>query len=298
MNYPKTRYSKTNYSRTWTFFEGDWHEGNAPIMGPRTHAAWLGSVVFDGARAFEGTAPDLDRHCARVNQSATNFKLKPIVETGAWIELAREGIARFDAGAELYIRPMYWAENGSGGGVLFDPETTNWCLCLYEAPMPQPTGLAITLSPFRRPTMECAPVDAKAACLYPNNSRALIEAASRGFNNCLMLDLLGNVAEFGNSNVFMAKDGVVYTPAPNGTFLNGITRQRVIDLLRGDGVTVIETTLRYEEFRQADEIFSSGNFAKLAPVTRIDDRALQLGPFYTRARKLYWDFAHAARLAA
>ena len=112
---------------------------------------------------------------------------------------------------------MYWAQHGAGGGVLFDPDTTNWCLCIYEAPMPQPVGNAITLSPFRRPTMECAPVDAKAACLYPNNSRALIEAASRGFNNCLMLDMLGNVAEFGNSNVFMTRDGIVYTPAPNGS---------------------------------------------------------------------------------
>ncbi len=130
----------------------------------------------------------------------------------------------------LYVRPMYWAQNGSGGGVLFDPETTNWCLCIYEAPMPKPVGNAITLSPFRRPTAECAPVEAKAACLYPNNSRALAEAASRGFQNALMLDMLGNVAEFGNSNVFMAKDGVVYTPVPNGTFLNGITRQRVISL--------------------------------------------------------------------
>ena len=179
-------------------------------MGPRTHAAWLGSTVFDGARAFEGVAPDLDRHCARVNRSATNFRLKPVVDTETWIGLAREGIARFAPNAELYIRPMYWAQHGSGGGVLFDPDTTNWCLCIYEAPMPQPTGNAITLSPFRRPTAECAPVDAKAACLYPNNSRALIEAASRGFNNCLMLDMLGNVAEFGNANVFMAKDGVVY----------------------------------------------------------------------------------------
>jgi len=109
------------YSQTWTFFEGDWHEGNVPIMGPRTHAAWLASTVFDGARAFEGVAPDLDRHCARVNQSAFNFKLKPVVDTATWLELAREGIARFDANAELYIRPMYWAQTGSGGGVLFDP---------------------------------------------------------------------------------------------------------------------------------------------------------------------------------
>jgi branched-chain amino acid aminotransferase len=287
-----------SYSQTWTFFDGDWHQGNAPIMGVRTHGAWLGSTVFDGARAFEGVAPDLDRHCARVNQSATNFKLKPVVDLETWLGLARDGLARFGARAELYIRPMYWAQHGAGGGVLFDPETTNWCLCLYEAPMPQPVGIAITLSPFRRPTMECAPVDAKAACLYPNNSRAMIEAAARGFHNCLMLDMLGHVAEFGNSNVFMAKDGVVYTPAPNGTFLNGITRQRVIELLRGDGVTVIEASLRYADFAAADEIFSSGNFAKVAPVTRIDDRQLQPGPFYTRARKLYWDFAHAAKLAA
>src|SRR6266436_7501775 len=287
-----------SYSQSWTFFEGDWHEGNVPIMGPRTHAAWLGSVVFDGARAFEGVAPDLDRHCARVNWSATNFGLKPVVETETWLGLAREGIARFRPNAELYIRPMYWAQTGSGGGVLFDPETTNWCLCIYEAPMLAPTGSAITLSPFRRPTLECAPVDAKAACLYPNNSRALIEAAARGFNNCLMLDMLGNVAEFGNSNVFMAKDGVVYTPAPNGTFLNGITRQRVIELLRGEGVTVVEATLRYADFLAADEIFSTGNFAKVAPVIRIDDRQLTPGPFYARARRLYWDFAHAVKLAA
>jgi branched-chain amino acid aminotransferase len=120
-----------------------------------------------------------------------------------------------------------------------------------------------------------------------------MEAQARGFNNCLMLDLLGNVAEFGNSNVFMAREGVVYTPAPNGTFLNGITRQRVIDLLRTDGVVVVEATLKYADFQGADEIFSSGNFAKVAPIIRIDERPLQPGPFYRRARQLYWDFAHA-----
>jgi len=72
------------HSRTWTFFQGQWHEGNVPIMGPRTHGLWLGSTVFDGARAFEGVTPDLDRHCARVNQSALNFGLKPIVDLDMW----------------------------------------------------------------------------------------------------------------------------------------------------------------------------------------------------------------------
>ncbi|MFZ1908333.1 MAG: branched-chain amino acid aminotransferase [Burkholderiales bacterium] len=280
------------HSKTWTFFEGKWHEGNVPIMGPRTHGAWLGSSVFDGARSFEGVAPDLDLHCARVNASAKSFLLKPAVPTATWIELSCEAISRFAAGAELYIRPMYWAESGFGGGVKFDPESTNWCLSVYEAPMPKPSGSAITLSPYRRPTRECAPLEAKAGCLYPNNSRALIEAESKGFNNCILCDMLGNVAELANANVFLAKDGVVYTPTPNGTFLNGVTRQRVIGLLRGVGVDVVEATLKYEDLAAADEIFSAGNFAKVAPIARIDARALPPGPFYSRARQLYWDFAH------
>ncbi len=280
------------HSQTWTFFDGRWHEGNVPIMGPRTHAAWLGSMVFDGARAFEGVTPDLDLHCARVNRSAESFFLNPLVARDTWIGLAKEGIKRFGPDAELYIRPMYWAETGAPGGIRHDPESTRWCLCVYEAPIPKPTGSAITLSRFRRPTAECAPVDAKAGCLYPNNARAIIEAQTRGFDNCLMCDMLGNVAELGTANVFMAKDGVVYTPAANGTFLDGITRQRVISLLRGAGVTVIEKTLSYDDFQGADEIFSSGNFSKVSPVTRIDDRALQPGPLYRKARELYWAYAH------
>ena len=287
---------------TWTFFEGRWQPGNTPIMGPRTHAAWLGSTVFDGARFFEGAAPDLDVHCARVNVSATSFLLEPVVPVEDWIRLSWQGIARFDAKAELYIRPMYWPEHGAaGGGVRFDPASTRWCLCLYTAPMPEPVGIAVTLSPYRRPTIECAPVDAKAGCLYPNGSRALIEAFRRGFGNCVMLDMLGNVAELANSNIFMAKDGIVYTPAPNGTFLDGVTRRRVIALLEKEGVVVRQQTLRYAAFESADEIFATGNFAKVVPITRIEDRVLPKGPFYQRARELYWSFAgrqHAAPLSA
>ena len=280
------------HSRTWTFFEDAWHEGNVPIMGPRTHGAWLGSTVFDGARAFEGVAPDLEHHCQRINISARAFGLNPVVAPERWLDLAREGIARFGAKPELYIRPMYWAEEGYSGGVMFDPATTRWCLCLYEAPMPKPVGFSTTLSPYRRPTAETAPVEAKAGCLYPNGARALVEAKSRGFDNCLMRDALGNVAELANANVFMAKDGIVYTPAPNGTFLAGITRTRVIDLLRQSGVTVVEATMSYAQFEAADEIFSSGNFSKVMPITRVEDRALQPGPLYRRARELYWAFAH------
>ncbi|MGD9846981.1 MAG: branched-chain amino acid aminotransferase, partial [Variibacter sp.] len=173
-----------------------------------------------------------------------------------------------------------------------DPDSTMSCLCLYETPMPPPTGLSITLSRFRRPTYECMPVDAKAGCLYPNNARALLDARAGGFDNCLLCDMLGNVAELATANIFMAKDGVVYTPVANGTFLAGITRRRTIALLRDAGVTVVESALRYADFQNADEIFSSGNYSKVVPVIRIDDRSLQPGPLFQKARKLYWEFAH------
>jgi branched-chain amino acid aminotransferase len=105
--------------------------------------------------------------------------------------------------------------------------------------------------------------------------------------------VLGNVAELATSNIFMAKDGVVFTPIPNGTFLAGITRQRVIGLLREAGVTVVEKTLSYQDFESADEIFSTGNYSKVVPVIRIGGRTLQHGPLYKKARSSYWEFAHS-----
>jgi branched-chain amino acid aminotransferase len=281
-----------SWSKTWTFYEGDWHEGNVPIMGVRDHAAWLCSSVFDGARTFEGVSPDLDLHCARVNASAEIMHLKPVVTADTWLGLTQDGIKRFAKDAALYIRPMYWAEHSGALLVAPDPQSTKWCLSLYEAPMRKPEGFSITLSPYRKPSLECMPVDAKAGCLYPNNARALVEANSRGFANCVMFDQIGNVAELATANLFIGKDGVVYTPAVNGTFLNGITRQRVIRLLREAGVSVVETTLSFRDVQNADEIFSSGNYSKVMPVNRLDERSLQPGPLYRKARELYWDFAH------
>ena len=281
------------WSTTWTYFDGNWHEGNVPLWGARTHAIWLGSSVFDGARVFEGVAPDLDQHCARVNASAQTMFLKPTVSADEWMGLTREGMAKFPADTTLYVRPMYWAERAGPAALPPDPDSTRFALTLYDAPMRKPEDFSVTLSPCRRPTQETAPVDAKAGCLYPNNARAMFEAKSRGFDNCIVRDVAGNVAELANSNIFTAKDGVVFTPIPNGTFLAGITRKRVIGLLRGAGVEVVETVLRYEDFERADEIFSTGNASKVLPITRIGERSLQPGPLYRKARALYWEFAHS-----
>ncbi|MCE7029075.1 branched-chain amino acid aminotransferase [Jiella avicenniae] len=277
--------------RTRTFVDGTWHEGSPALVGPKSHVMWMASSVFDGARWFDGVAPDLDRHCRRVNRSAEALGLKATVAAEEIEALARQGLEGFSGETAVYIRPMYWAEAGGYMGVSADPESTRFCLCLYETPMLEPAGFSVTVSPFRRPTPETMPTLAKAGCLYPNNARAILEARDRGFDNALVLDMLGNVAETGTSNVFCVKDGIVYTPVPNGCFLNGITRQRVIALLREAGREVVEKSLSVAEFMAADEIFSTGNHSKVVPISRIEGRELQPGSVYRQAREAYMAFA-------
>jgi len=139
--------------------------------------------------------------------------------------------------------------------------------------------------------MESSVVNAKAGCLYPNNARMLAEARANGFDNALVADALGNVAETATANIFMVKDGSVFTPIPNGTFLAGITRARHISNLRADGITVHESVLSFEDIRSADELFLSGNMAKVTPVSEFDGTHYQTGPITRRAYDLYWDWA-------
>jgi len=278
---------------TWTYVDGQWLSGNPPLIGPTSHAMWLGSTVFDGSRWFDGVSPDLDLHCQRINHSALALGLDPVVQATDIEALALEGLKKFDGKIAVYIKPMYWAEHGGYMGVPADPESTRFALCLFESPMIAPSGFSISVSPFRRPTYETAPTNAKAGCLYPNNGRAVMEAKRRGFDNALILDMLGNVAETGTSNIFMVKDGVVLTPAPNGTFLSGITRARTITLLKAAGFEIVERSLSVADFHDADEIFSTGNHSKVVPVIRIEDRELQAGPVARKARELYMEWAHS-----
>jgi branched-chain amino acid aminotransferase len=276
---------------SWNYIDGQWQSGNPPILGPMSHAMWLASLVFDGARAFEGTTPDLDRHCARAVASARTLGLGPMLTPGEIEDIARDGVGHFDKGAALYIRPMFWAEEGFIGG---DPDSTRFAISVYDLAMPSADGFSAGLSRYRRPSPEMAPTDAKAACHYPQSGRAIAEAKLRGFDNAVMLDPLGHVAEFASANLFIAKDGVVATPEPNGTFLNGITRQRVVRLLRRARIEVQERVVTVEDLQGADEMFSTGNHGKVLPVTRYEQRALGAGPVAGRARELYWAFAHNA----
>lgn len=275
-----------------TYFQGRWHDGNIALLKAADHAMWLGSSVFDGARFFEGMTPDLDLHCARTNASAEALMMRPSVKTAEMVDIALEGLKGFAPGSAVYIRPMYWATDGDPTTIAPAPESTEFALCMEEIPMaPAEASATLTRTRFRRPVMENAVVNAKAGCLYPNNARMLREARSKGFSNALALDAMGNVAETATANLFMVRDGEVFTPIPNGTFLAGITRARHIANLRADGVTVHETVLSVQDFEAADEVFMSGNMSKVTPVTGFDACTYQIGPVTKRVRELYWDWA-------
>lgn len=278
-----------------TYFEGRWHDGDLPVMRAADHGSWLGTTVFDGARFVDGLAPDLDAHCARVNRSARALMITPAIDAETITGLVRDGLRAFGMGAAVYIRPMYWAIDGDASGIVPKPGSTGFAICLEEIPMAAPDATTtLTTTRFRRPVLEDAVVNAKAGCLYPNNARMLAEARAKGFGNALVTDALGNVAETATANVFLVRDGEIFTPVANGTFLAGITRARHIANLRADGVTMHETVLTFDDFRRADEVFLSGNMNKVTPVTEFDGTHYGHGPMTRRVRELYWDWARTA----
>ncbi|MFK8083515.1 MAG: branched-chain amino acid aminotransferase [Granulosicoccus sp.] len=277
-----------------TFFQGQWQEGNVPVLGSADHGTWLGTLVFDGARQFDGVCPDLQAHCERVNRSAESLGMTPTMDVTEIMNCVTEGLSLFDDSAAIYIRPMYWSTGYGDGFISADPSSTAFCLCLQEIAMPDAEASArLTTTKFHRPTLEVATVNAKAACLYPNNARMIREAYAKGFTNALVCDSLGNVAESATSNVFLVRDGEAFTPIPNGSFLNGITRQRIMILLDDLGIKVHETTLTYDDFHAADEVFLTGNLSKVTPVTAFDDTEYKVGDIALKARAAYMDWARS-----
>ncbi|WP_299151268.1 branched-chain amino acid aminotransferase [uncultured Tateyamaria sp.] len=282
-------------SKIRTFYNGTWHDEDVAIMRAADHGSWVGSTVFDGARFFDGRAPDLEAHCARVNRSAEALMITPTMAPEDIVAAVREGLSAFTRDDAVYIRPMYWAIDGGTSGIVPKPQSTGFAICLETVPMAD-QGASTTLgrTQFRRPVLEDNVVNAKAGCLYPNNARMLAEVRKRGFGNALVADAMGNVAESATANVFMIKDGEAFTPIPNGTFLAGITRARHMSNMRADGMKVHETVLSFADFADADEVFLSGNMMKVTPVTGFEDTSYQIGPVTRRVREMYWDWAASA----
>ena len=275
-----------------TYFEGKWYNEDLPIMRAADHGSWLGSNVFDGARFFDGVAPDLFLHCQRINSSAKSMMITPTVSADQMVEIIWEGLRTYKSESAVYIRPMYWALDGDELAIVPREASTGFAICLEEIPLsPIDNFATLTTTKFRRPVLEDNVVNAKSGCLYPNNARMLAEARSKGFSNALVADIAGNVAETATANIFFVKDGEIFTPIPNGTFLAGITRSRHIQNLKSYGLRVNEIVLTFDDFHQADEVFMSGNMMKVTPVSRFEQTKYDLGPVTQKVFELYMDWA-------
>lgn len=272
----------SNNEITWS--NGQWSDTSAPLIGATDHAFWMATTVFDGARSIHGHTPDLDLHCERLNRSAITLGMEPVMTPQQTVDLVHEGLKKLSHTTDYYIKLLYFAP---GGFIQPDPATSQLAIHIFESPMPEDSGFSATFSEFLRPDPSMAPTDAKASCLYPNTQRILRDASARGFDNAIVLDSKGKVAEFAVANLWIVRDGVVLTPELNGTFLNGITRRRVMQLLRDDGLDVREVSLTPQDVLDADEVFSTGNYGKVLHCNRIDDRHYAHGPVETRARELY-----------
>lgn len=273
----------------WLYWQnGEWTTEEKPVLSLKDNAFWMGNTVFDGARAFNGWMPDLDQHCARAIESARHMLLKPNIDVETLIELCREGVKRFPKDAELYIRPMFYP---TGGFVVPEPDTTQCAIAIHKLALPDESGFTACLTPFRRPFADMAPTNAKAACLYPNMQRAIVYANERGFNNAIIRKTDGSIAEFASANLMIVKDGDIFTAEGDGTFLTGITRARVMELLKAQGTPVTEISMSEEDLMAADEVFSTGNYGKVLATTKVGDKTFGYGPITKRVRELYWDYA-------
>ena len=284
------------WSKTWTFFEGDWHEGNIGIVGPRTHALWLGSSVFDGARAFEGVTPDLDLHCARINNSAPKLSLKPL-------RPGRPGWASWRDGHEA-LRQEHAALHPPDvlGRARRDARRRRRPIRSRRAGVSactrrrcrKPAGLSITLSPFRRPTHRMH-AGRRQGGLPLSEQRARAARGERARLRQLPAARHARQRRGACDREHLLRQGRRGPHAGRRTARSSPASRAIgpSSCCATPASTVVEGSFRYADFQNADEIFSTGNYTKVMPVVRIDERSLQPGPFYRKARELYWDFAHS-----
>ena len=270
------------------WFNNDWYDGSKPIMSAMSQSYMHGSTIFDGARAYNNLVPDLHLHCERLFHSAKVMGLEVPIKIEELIELCKQGIAKFEAGSELYIRPSVFCDSGF---LIPVKNSSNLVITIFKAPMPSKGGFTAMLSNFRRPHPKMAPTLAKASSLYANTSLALCEASKNGYDNVVMRDGNENVVEFGSANLFLVKNERVFTPEWNMTFLNGITKKRTIKLLNQEGIEVTEKIISVNDLLDADEVFSTGNFGKVLPVLKIDNTAFEAGIITKQAIDLYQRYA-------
>ncbi len=257
-----------------------WRDASVHVL---THGLHYASSVFEGERVYDGTIFKLTEHTERLIYSAEalDFHIPYSVED---IDQACREVIAANRIVDGYVRPLAW-RGSEMMGVSAQSNRINlaiaaWVWPSYFDPEARLRGIRLQISKWRRPDPATAPVHAKAAGLYMICTLSKHAAEADGYEDALMLDWRGQVAEATGANIFFSRDGVLHTPTPD-CFLNGITRRTAIDLARARGIEVVERAIRPEEMTEFEECFLTGTAAEITPVREIGSYSFQPGEICT-----------------
>ncbi|NBO20253.1 MAG: branched-chain amino acid aminotransferase [Proteobacteria bacterium] len=263
-----------------------WREAKVHVL---THALHYASSVFEGERAYKGKVFKLSEHSQRLHRSAEllGFTLPYSVTE---LNAATEAVIKANNMPDAYIRPVAW-RGAEVMGIAAQQAKIHvaiacWNWPSYFSPEQRMKGLRLTRAEWARPAPNTAPTASKAAGLYMICTLSRHMADTKGFDDALMLDWRGQVAEATAANFFMVQDGKLHTPTAD-CFLNGITRQTVIELARQNGIEVIERAIWPDELKSASEIFLTGTAAEISPVGQIDELTFTPGAITQRLIQAY-----------
>lgn len=268
-----------------------WRESRMHVL---THALHYGSAVFEGERIYDGRVFRLSAHSARLIRSA-NLLDYDLPWSREEIDEATRAVVKANNLTAGYIRPIAWR-----GSEVLGVSAIGTTVHLAIAPWAQEgrlsvqardAGINVTMAKYRRPSPDTAPGHAKVAGLYVICGIEKDRALKAGFDDALMLDWQGRIAETTGANIFLVIDGRLVTPTPHN-FLDGITRRAVMGMARTRGWTVEERDVMPEELSKASEVFLCGSAAEIVPVGSIDQHHFQAGPV---AKTLMADFQKLVR---
>ncbi len=264
---------------------------NIPFL---THGLHYGSAVFEGIRVYNGQIYQLEEHIERLFVSCVLMDMK-IPFTKENMMHACKQVVEVQGLMDGYIRPLVWRGGNTvkicAPDIKIETAIAAWyvpssLLSLEEFLNRQP--ITLTISRWKRPSPESAPIAAKASGLYVIATLAAHEARAAGFADALMLDYRGYLAEASSSNLFIIIDGKLHTPLAD-CFLDGITRQTVMKLSKIEDIPVIERHIFPEELHKAQEVFLTGTACEILPVSSIDNKKYQIGSITkTIMKKFYY----------
>jgi branched-chain amino acid aminotransferase len=259
-----------------------------------THALHYGTQVFEGERAYNGNIFKCTKHSERLIKSA-DVILMEMHYTPAEIDEIKKEVLKANKLENAYIRAAAWRGAEQMGidvaGTQTHMAVAAWEWGSYFDPAVREKGISLKSTHWRKPAPDMAPTQAKTASLYNLSCIVKIEVKKAGYTDALMLDYEGNIAESTGANFFAVKDGVLLTPIAD-RFLNGLTRQTVIDIAKELGIPVIERRLKPEELDGFQEIFLTGSAAELTAVGKIDERNYQVGQITRSLQEAYTDLVN------